>query len=102
MSRGWHSFLHSLCTVIVRNCIFPDLCLAALVALKVQILQIGEALYWICLGTNRYVTFLEEPLYDLRNVVQVIRSLNLCVLIVVACVVIKTGSLVLSELEVTV
>ena len=58
MSRGWHSLLHSLCTVIVRNSIFPDLCLAALVALEVQILQISQALYWIGLGTDWHVTFL--------------------------------------------
>ena len=102
MSRGWHSLLHSLCTVIGHNSIFPDLGLAALVALEVQILQIGQALYWIGLGTDRHVAFLEEALYDLRNVVQVIRSLNLCVLIVVACVVIEAGSFVLGKLEVTV
>ena len=58
MSRGWHSLLHSLCTVIVCNSIFPDLCLAALVALEVQILQISQALHWIGLGTDRHVTFL--------------------------------------------
>ena len=102
MSRGWHSLLHSLCTMIGRNSIFPNLGLASLVAFKVQILQIGQALYWIGLSTDRHVAFLEEALDDLRNVVQVICSLNLCVLIVVACVVIEAGSFVLGKLKVTV
>ena len=102
MSRGRHGLLHTLCTMVGRHCVTPDLCLATLVALEVKILQVRQALHRLGLGANWHVTFLEEALDDLRNVVQVIRSLNLCVLIVVACVVIKTGSLVLSELEVTV
>ena len=102
MSRRWHGLLHTLCTVVGRHCVTPDFCLAALVALEVQILQVGQALNRLGLGANWHVTFLEEALDDLRNVVQVIRSLNLCVLIVVACVIIKAGSFVLSELEVTV